>query len=509
MKHAVNMAVAGLAILLSACSGGGDEAPPPPADQPQLKDYYQGFATLDNDTGEQTLTLVNVADFGQKIALGSVTDLTGLYAGTRDGNLIRDIRPHSAYFIQGNRWQRVRLRHGQSQVPAQVSSDALADSCMDPRLVEPTLGSEAGAVLFYSTAGPDTICFNDDDVYRRIGINDSAGTAPAAGVIAVNLIEFRDGNGALLSLLAQAWDGTLRLYAADFSSSTILPASGWLTRLTAVGSSGLFELNGQIRRLDWTGAISAPLHTVLEQIQYWDAVADATHYYFMDGGYAVPNSLHRVRLDGTAVSEQFPGGGRLLGLTASKIIVFDGSSQVLAVDKDPASPAEPTVLEEANYAFAVHGYAPLLYTTIDYYGNEAVARRLDANGTASTRASNSAWIGVNYAKDWTVGQWLGTSTPPVIGGFEAAFIPDIFNFGFPGATVRRVDLAGNATAIAPVTGNEFWSVIGIGSVGMGGIYTERPEPQYTQSDVFSFDTDNSRFERHTIETDANEIPYAF
>jgi hypothetical protein len=74
-----------------------------------------------------------------------------------------------------------------------------------------------------------------------------------------------------------------------------------------------------------------------------------------------------------------------------------------------------------------------------------------------------------------------------------------------GGTVQRVDLANGTTrAVMEITTEEYVRAFGSrGSIGMGIMWDE------DQFDIFSFDLDDDRLERHTTGTPTNETEFAY
>ena len=516
MKQYLNWAVAAAAALLSACpggsgGGGGDgDAPGGTA-----RSYHQTYITFDAETFEPRVTVVNRADFTDRREFISPR-FAHLFTGERSGGVLRNAGLGWLFFIHEGHWTRLDLRGDSTLQPQQVSSEALADSCGDPQVIEQAIGSEAGAQLFYSKAGDDAECNTDDDEYLRIGVGDSPGTAPRAGIISGSgrFYSFRNDSGELLGVLAQHDDGQLRLYPPDFSAPTLLGTAGFLMPVSTIRSSGLFAYDNEMHYIDASGTVSPALHTLPGG--FWPLlppVEDDTYAYFTEG-----LSLYRVRVDGTADAQMISFGEydfyALVGLTANSIVVAvtaGETTKVLLLDR--ATAAYTATLQEfptgAFVTTSITRHAPLLYSTFD--GTAVIAQRLDADDTLSSGSVDSIWSGLQFSPDWPLsgfsGGWMPVD-PPVIGAFQTT------NFTLfetdPETEVSLVDLASGArTLLVRGIDDLSFQVFATGADGMGFVSREIPGTGSYQTDVFSFDLDDHRFEWHTEGTPDHDFPYSF
>jgi len=117
----------------------------------------------------------------------------------------------------------------------------------------------------------------------------------------------------------------------------------------------------------------------------------------------------------------------------------------------------------------------------------------------------STWLGFQHAADMSVSGWpLHGFTDPVKAG---AFRIDGFDPAHRhlNGTVRLIDLENDvARDITQVATEEYVRAFGArGSVGMGLFWDEE------QFDVFSFDLDDGRLERHTDGTATDETEFSY
>jgi hypothetical protein len=512
-------AAAGPVFMLAACGGGGGEAATP-GPVYQLKDYHQTYISVDPDTYEESLVLVNVANFGQRTPLGGVLAHVPMYAGTHSGGAIRDFRPHSLYYVQDSAWRRVDLRSS-APAPTQLSNDVVSALCSWSTL-QPTFGDAAGAWLLYSKPGADAACETGDDEFRRVALSATATTTPMAGPTGHRMLPFYSPAGALVSLLAyDLASGTARLYGSNLTSSSTL-ATGAIEPLASNNSAALLLVNGEIRHLSSAGALSGALHT-LNGFGLDGRLADDEFFYFSDplDGTA---RVYRLALDGTRPSEMLLDGAELgwpavhgpatlIGETSASIVLAapdaDGAAvlhvMLLAKSVPRTDPVVIQTLDGATEFSVMQRRAPVLYTT--HQGSQADAHTINAAGVLTTRAT-SDWAGRQYPVDYPLGELQSWRDFPLTGAFRV----DDFDpaYGHLNGTVNLIDLAsGSARALTTVTEPGIVYPDATGSLGMAAFFGEMAAPYYYQFDVLSFDLDDGRLERHTNATPALEFPYAF
>ncbi len=511
MKSVALAGGAALAALgLWACH---DDAAGTPA---QAKDFYQVYVDQNNDLQTHSLVLVNAAEFTERIPLGiAATNFAGTFAtlsaGTRDGDIVRDMRPHSLYYSQNGAWQKVSLRHEGSRTPVRVSNDQLTGLCSGrPYLLAPELGSATGALLLYALAGPDTYCGTSDDIFRRVSVDASPTTPPSPGVPGYRFLDFRTEQGQLAGLLTLS-DSGIRLFDASLTSSMLVTSvrGGFLSPLLSRNrADALIALeDGSIQRVDATGALTELLGPRPDV--YYTATSDDTHTYaiehpFVAGG---PHVLHRIARNGLEPAVplwESSDDVYFVGQTAASIVLATGSSdlkevKVLPKAADGTQEPQPLTGVGVGPIDVAHPGSPLLFTV----GNAAY--RLDADGSLQDFTVPSAWLGLQTPVDFASADWpfKWFMQPDPVG----AFLIDSFDpvHRHLGGTVRLVDLeSGAARAVTQIATEEYVRAFGArGSIGMGLMWDE------SQFDIFSFDLDDDRLVRHTNGTQTDETEFSY
>jgi hypothetical protein len=494
--------------LMSACGGGGGDgnAAKPPA-QLHARDFYQVYVSQDSDS--ESLVLVDAADFSRRLPLGAVHGYVADYRGTVSGGVLQDLRPDAVFFVQNNAWWRVGLRREDSQGPVQVSSESIAKACGAPVVIRPTADSADGALL-YAKAGPDDTCATADDVYRRIGLNDAPTVAPKEGPVGYGFIDFRDASGNLLSVAARAY-GSARLYQSDLTTFSELP-QGIDDVLATSADAALVDMGG-MRRVDATGAVSPPLHEIGGYFQ--GGIADGDYFYFIDAPAGLDATLFRLALDGSSPSEQLWAPDledlQLLGETSTSIVLLapseDGAGHdlMLLAKSTDGTVAPVFAARIPGIAHSIWPHAPILIDSATYSsGWHSHAYRLDGDDTLTDLGPDTDWVGLQYPADVPIAELLSFRGVQPVGAFRV----DDFA-GVPpgtGATLKWIGVAGAAESIlTQLDAPGYPRIYSLGPVGMGTIRN----PDFSQTDVFSFDLDDGRFERHTTDTPEYESPLTF
>ncbi|MGH8505807.1 MAG: hypothetical protein ACRETM_07570 [Stenotrophobium sp.] len=338
-----------------------------------------------------------------------------------------NIHPALLAYVKGGKIFTLNLTSN-SSTPTQVSSVSTACGFSKDDLSDKA--NPGNSWLEVGLSGSDATCFTDDDTRVLVHLSQSAASAPVTIAGLQGAVTAYSSDGSIASFLDGVASGNNLLLEHRDSSfanpSTLLTAAPDNVQVDHVGTHLIYVqavpsgmATASLFRYDVSGGTLSPaLYTFVNNPQGSNATdsADATNFYFYDGGsvLAIPRSAttsgHTTVLttlaSGLSVSDLEAVGDRIVITAVPSSGNSDSGSGVYSVSTsangDTATPllAATGAPSTGNFSFATLIAADpsgLVYINGQTFSTTAApvstALRVNADGSSPSSTSNAQWAG--------------------------------------------------------------------------------------------------------------------
>ncbi|HKY89796.1 MAG TPA: hypothetical protein VJM11_02105 [Nevskiaceae bacterium] len=482
------------------------------------------------------ITLVNSANFAQTSQLVAATVAVGtphiVNGADVDGTGLHDTRPHTLVWAQANRWMRAPLRGGLAPTPVRFSNEAAANTTCEfaAMVIYRDFAAPLTSALYYQLPGTNASCGDEDDVIKRVDIDDASGTAPTTTALEnLSLHPIYKTDGKLAAIYTLQGSSVLRI-ASDLTTITTVRAG--VSQFEVIGSlpdtTVIALMDGNLERIRPAGTVYAnPLRRPKDGYTIEQAVLHQGEVFFTEDAQA-PGEAIQTRVTRIAANAASPAvlmltlkqAAFLSGFTTGRMIYTVGTAEdpemsLYSFPKDGSKGSAPqtrihkavspnfiTVMatHDDNVFFNVTGFG--FTPEFEIIDNQIALVKTDLAAAVKNYGAHSQFLGGQITDSGDGALEEQETYARLLLGTKG--VSGSFGFGLMGPKLHSLDPATvQATQITDLA-DHFVTLpaFGFGAGSIGGLLNFENE----QGDVYAYDLVGLRFRLLSDGTARNEFP---